>query len=441
MFSLQHIIRAKMIHSQQLFRRFIYLSLACVLLSSCTPATPSVSPVQVKQTRQADKKTQVAILTSQPNLAPDQPGNMSAPALPVNGSLQVTVTDPDSKELHVETYLRKKTAETTPFTIIALPDTQFYAMDYPETGLAQTRWIMENKDKLNIVAVAHLGDSVHMAEDLRQWQNADSFMQILGSDLPFGLSVGNHDQYPLDDPEGDSTKSFNTYFGVDEFAGRPYYGGHYGMNNDNSYILFDVGEIKFVMLFLESDDNPNSEVLDWAKDVLNQNSDRLGILVVHSLLYADGRWTTEGYPIFQHLKNASNLRLMLGGHIPGEARRTDTVDGVTIHSILSDYQEDEMGGNGMLRILTFDPAANKLSVQTYSPTVDQYLADDANQFTLDFDLNQPFVSLSQQTITTAEDPISIPYTGLDQNADYEWYVRVSDGVSVVHGPIWEFSTR
>jgi hypothetical protein len=101
-----------------------------------------------------------------------------------------------------------------------------------------------------------------VGNDLRQWQNADSFMQICGSHLTFGLSIGNHHQYPLDDPEGDSTKNFNTYFRVDEFASRSYYVGQYGEKNDNAYILFDVGEIKFVILVLESDDNPNSDVLD-----------------------------------------------------------------------------------------------------------------------------------------------------------------------------------
>jgi hypothetical protein len=64
----------------------------------------------------------------------------------INGHLQGKVTDIDSKKLQVEAYLRKKTTETIPLTIIALPDTQFYAMDYSETGLTQTCWIMENKD-------------------------------------------------------------------------------------------------------------------------------------------------------------------------------------------------------------------------------------------------------------------------------------------------------
>jgi hypothetical protein len=44
------------------------------------------------------------------------------------------------------------------FTIVALPDTQFYSSSYPETFAAQTQWIVDNKERLNIVFAAHLGD-------------------------------------------------------------------------------------------------------------------------------------------------------------------------------------------------------------------------------------------------------------------------------------------
>jgi hypothetical protein len=95
---------------------------------------------------------------------------------------------------------------------------------------------------------------------------------------------------------------------------------------------------------------------------------------------------------------------MLGGHILSKAHRTDTVNGMTIHSIFSDCQEDELGVNGILPILIFDSAANRLSVQTCSPTTKQYLTNDANLLSLDFDLIPPFARLSQQTVTIADGP-------------------------------------
>ena len=50
------------------------------------------------------------------------------------------------------------------FTIIGLPDTQYYTDirhgGTPAHFTAQTQWIADNKDSLNIVFVAHLGDVV-----------------------------------------------------------------------------------------------------------------------------------------------------------------------------------------------------------------------------------------------------------------------------------------
>ncbi len=81
--------------------------------------------------------------------------------------------------------------------------------------------------------------------------------------------------------------------------------------------------------------------------------------------------------------------MMLGAHVPrdgGEGQRTDTFNGVTVHSILSNYQAYENGGNGWLRIMQFSPSRNRVSVRTYSPTVNEgaggYLSDENSEFDL-----------------------------------------------------------
>jgi hypothetical protein len=54
---------------------------------------------------------------------------------------------------------------------------------------------------------------------------------------------------------------------------------------------------------------------------------------------------------------------------------------------LSDYQWlDDSGGSGYLRVLQFDYGQKQIRVQTYSPYLDQFMTDDANQFTLSLDL-------------------------------------------------------
>lgn len=57
-------------------------------------------------------------------------------------------------------------------------------------------------------------------------------------------------------------------------------------------------------------------------------------------------------------------------------------NGNTVHTMLSDYQERAGGGNGLLRILEFDPQLDRLSVKTYSPFLSTYETDADSEFSL-----------------------------------------------------------
>src|SRR5262252_8938181 len=58
-----------------------------------------------------------------------------------------------------------------PFTVVVLPDTQYYAAAYPSLFDAQASWIVANKQALNIAFVVHEGDIVD-ADVVGQWQVA-----------------------------------------------------------------------------------------------------------------------------------------------------------------------------------------------------------------------------------------------------------------------------
>ena len=78
--------------------------------------------------------------------------------------------------------------------------------------------------------------------------------------------------------------------------------------------------------------------------------------------------------------------MMLCGHVHKEARREDIYSGHTVHSILADYQEHPNGGNGWLRLMTFSPSNNTISVETYSPYLDKYNTGEESAFTLTYDM-------------------------------------------------------
>ena len=46
------------------------------------------------------------------------------------------------------------------FSVILIPDTQQYAEVSPKTFWAQTRWVVGERENLNVVAAIHLGDIV-----------------------------------------------------------------------------------------------------------------------------------------------------------------------------------------------------------------------------------------------------------------------------------------
>ena len=81
---------------------------------------------------------------------------------------------------------------------------------------------------------------------------------------------------------------------------------------------------------------------------------------------------------------------MLCGHVtPPEGRRSDTFNGRTVHTVLSDYQGRTNGGNGWLRLCEFSPANNVIRVRRTRPWLNQFEADadSSSQFTLPYDMS------------------------------------------------------
>jgi len=295
------------------------------------------------------------------------------------------------------------------FTIIVVPDTRNYVSymndGMPETFTAQTQWIVDNREALNIVFVTHLGDLVARGDSSEaEWLAAEHSMGLLedpattgmSEGIPYGVALGNHDQSRGEDGEW-TTIEYNSRFGVDRFADRSYYGGHYGDDNDNNFELFSAGELDFVIVHLEYAREPTPEVLAWADSVLSAHADRYAFISTHHIINPGnpGEFGRQGAEIYDALKANPNLFMLLGAHVPrdgGEGRRIDTFDGNTVHSLISNYQAYENGGDGWLRIMQFSPDRGSVSVRTYSPTINDgaggYLSRDSSEFELIVDLNR-----------------------------------------------------
>jgi hypothetical protein len=296
------------------------------------------------------------------------------------------------------------TADEPPasFTIVVMPDTQYYAQSYPDIFRSQTQWIVDQADTLNLAFVTQLGDCVQTANVLSQWLVADAAFSLLedpvttmkAHGIPYGIAVGNHDQAPNGDPgtltqQSQTTSMYNQFFGVPRFIGRPYYGDHFGDNNDNHYDLFSASGLDFIILHLEFDqtDNPlRRETLAWADQVLDTHRDRRAILSAHYLIRTGviAPFGPQGQAVYDALKHHPNLFLMLCGHISGEGRRVDVFEGNTMHTLLSDYQSRRNGGDGWLRVMQFSPAFDEIRVRTYSTWLNHFEIDADSDFVIDY---------------------------------------------------------
>jgi|GEM_PF-1765789 hypothetical protein len=302
------------------------------------------------------------------------------------------------------------------FTVVVLPDTQYYSSSHPEIFAAQTRWIVEQKSARNIAVALHVGDIVDGANDPAQWTVANSSLRLMDGLVPYVLVPGNHDTDGGNrDFEARRQGPIDSYFSPDTMgwitntmtAGQI----------ESNYALVDIGPQQWLVLGLEF--GPRDAVITWADGVLKAFPTKPAIIVTHAYLYRDGtrydvaksgldpsqpnfqnfipQWynftpkegSNDGEEIWQKLIVPNpNVRLVFCGHDSAAARLTSLrPDGSRVHQMLSDYQWlDDSGGSGYLRVLEFDYGQKQIRVQTYSPYLDQFMTDDANQFTLSLEL-------------------------------------------------------
>jgi hypothetical protein len=344
-------------------------------------------------------------------------GPIGADALRVDGDMTGASTDGGTDAL----------AAQKPFTVVVLPDTQFYARWYPQVFEAQTKWILEKKEELNIAFVLHLGDIVDL-DMPGEWMSASKAMGLLDGKVPYMLAVGNHDiAYRA------RFGMINAFFPVSRFAGQSWFRGTFEPNDmHNSWAVIDAGGQQLLVLALEF--GPRDGVVAWADGILKQHPQTPAILITHAYLYRDGTrydrtrnpkqehgpedpayglanlpgGVNDGEEVYRKLVGRNpNLQFVLSGHdvFDAYARLTSTrEDGSRVHQILSNYQfwytcppagcpipgtekmpnpPQYMGGNGWLRVMEFAPAARKVRVRTYSPLLRAFRDDDKNQFELD----------------------------------------------------------
>lgn len=281
------------------------------------------------------------------------------------------------------------------FTVVLMPDTQFYSEKYPDTYVQQTLWIRSRVKEDNLKFSIGLGDIVQNAKEEQEWINANRAASTLDGVLPYSMVPGNHDQASKDKMLTRDTSLYNKYFPVSRFAGEKWYGGHLGDKNDNNFCFFEGAGKKFLVLSLEF--HPTNETLAWAAEVCQKHPQHNVIVATHSYLGLKSRTPSplKGYGLEGNsgdemwdklIRKQPNIFMVVCGHVGGVNMQTSKNDsGEPVIELLTDYQNLKNGGDGWLRTMKFVPAENKIYVTAYSPLLKEYNNDPKHTHTIDLD--------------------------------------------------------
>jgi 3',5'-cyclic AMP phosphodiesterase CpdA len=176
------------------------------------------------------------------------------------------------------------TVAMSPFSIVVLPDTQFYSSTHPEIFVAQTSWIARSKQSRNIGFVLHEGDIVDTPTSRDQWRNAASALRMLDGVVPYVLAPGNHDQ--VQGPIGltHDAPLLNEFFPASAVSAHPWPTGTFEPGRvQNHFQIIAAGGRQWLIVVLEF--GPRDVVLAWADAVLRDHPALPAIIVTHAYMY------------------------------------------------------------------------------------------------------------------------------------------------------------
>ena len=314
------------------------------------------------------------------------------------------------------TYTCGSEADCKPFSIVFVPDTQYYtrkkgcsSMSESESrNIEQMQKLAAKKSSWNIKYVVHLGDMTqkNIVEDynkLSQWGLASKAHKVLDdADIPNLPATGNHDYKKANwDTTNGKCKSddvftnhsdshFSEYFNAKRYSGKSWAPKVFSNSANTMYGTFKVGNIKFLIIALEY--AARKETLCEADKLISAHPDHHVIITMHNYMnksghgthnYTDVLYGARGDDASAELaQRHKNVFLVVGGHVSGSFYR-ETVKGTNgnlIREMLVDYQSESPkmcdssgndsdinnGGNGWVRRIEIDPKKGTMKATTES---------------------------------------------------------------------------
>lgn len=351
----------------------------------------------------------------------------------------VTGEDPFADDLTKQVDNSLTESSEIDFTIAHFSDTQYLTEGAVERKSATERavwnnayaaiprWIVANAEKRKIAYTVHTGDliedwmnaaypaeSAAKANARRQFKVASANQRILDdAGLVNAVLPGNHDNRT--GTETGSNSLFNRYFSparyqalasgsqwqAEDASYHPWKAG----DNSNHYDLFTAGGLDFVAVHLGYGVVPDE--ISWANSVLERYADRNALLFTHAFNKAsyapDGRlgdYSNDGVRLEEGVvATHPNVALVVSGHEHGVSiavKKNLGRAGNHVTELLADYQFYEVkagkvglsgvGGHSasdklrfgasFLQLLQFNLARSELSIDTFSPLLNDYNASE-----------------------------------------------------------------
>lgn len=343
-----------------------------------------------------------------------------------------------------------------------------YNQNYDKTSnvfYKNVSWLAENKDALNLKFVMHVGDltdnlnySVYNTKGTVEMAYGLENMDVLSAaGIPWSLARGNHDGgyesarlavydggsynsegvweqqdfsyslYSANGASGTATEA-KTHYG--------YNAENYGLNSDritsliasgainefgasdnnlmhNTYYKFTVGEVKWMVLTIDLE--PSTADIEWAKGIIEKNTDHKVIITTHAYLNSNGKLLNElmgdsskhnnGQYIWDNLASKyANIAMVVCGHVSAENIVQTKLIGENGNEVLNvtvDESAHEYIGNkqyGPFVILGFSNNGKTVAFNFYSASQNK-LFRSVNQFT---------VELNDVVTTESEDDDETP---------------------------------
>ncbi len=296
-----------------------------------------------------------------------------------------------------------------------LPKVEFSDINYMYNDLMT--YVANEYKNNNMAYLIHTGDIVdnnpsYKEKAIAEWENATKAFEILDSNnVPYGVCAGNHDVGSA--ISAINYSYFSTYFGLNRFNSKDYYGGSLN-DNECHYDLISVGEYDFIVLYIGFGVEAKKETIAWANEVLKTYRHRNAIIATHGYLDYDGTIdkTIQGQYIYDEIVTPNeNVKFVFCGHTDGNACTKKVLDNNrVVYEVLSCYQFVEKesysishlingltcNGEGYIKEVIF--ANNKVKFHTFSPITNKTNPLNSKD---DFEVEIELIKRSKEFITNS----------------------------------------